>query len=138
MAVAILSFLAASSPPLHTRLAHELPHNLRAAGSTMHTSERGSSDGAVAPNRSQRAAPRLDAEEAHRLRTMKLDVVFLNEDYVCVNKPHGVRIDGDFDTTVEKLLQRQLPDVEKFRLIHQLDFGECFVRCTAAAVVPYP
>ena len=36
---------------------------------------------------------------------------------------YDVRMDGDFDVTVEKLLHARFPDVDKFRPVHQLDHG---------------
>lgn len=43
-----------------------------------------------------------------------------------------MRIDGNFDVTVEKLLHKQFPLQDKFRLIHQLDYGR-----SLAAVLRY-
>jgi 23S rRNA-/tRNA-specific pseudouridylate synthase len=41
---------------------------------------------------------------------------------LALNKRFGQRMDGDFPGTIEKLCL-ELPDVEKFRPIHQLDFA---------------
>jgi hypothetical protein len=35
-------------------------------------------------------------------------VQLITRDYMCVNKPPDVRMDGDFDVTVEKLLRKWL------------------------------
>lgn len=55
-------------------------------------------------------------------------VLFLNQDFICLNKPPDLRMDGDFDVTLEKLLQKWLPEHYNMpraepKWIHQLDFS---------------
>jgi len=80
-----------------------------------------------------------------------LDVVHVSDDYVVVAKPADCRIDGDFDVTLEKLLnihmaraggatggvdgpslQRLLEQsVEELRYVHRLDFATSGLLCVA-------
>mmetsp|Transcript_11558 Transcript_11558/g.35334 ORF Transcript_11558/g.35334 Transcript_11558/m.35334 type:complete len:275 (-) Transcript_11558:136-960(-) len=56
-------------------------------------------------------------------------VLHLDEDYVIVDKPADVRVDGDFDFTVERLARQELAKRvgivggSKLRLVHQLDYA---------------
>jgi 23S rRNA-/tRNA-specific pseudouridylate synthase len=47
--------------------------------------------------------------------------LYLSPELAVIDKPWGVRMDGDFDMTVEKLVQQIYPG--KARFIHQLDFA---------------
>lgn len=81
-----------------------------------------------------------------RLEELKLSVISRSSSFVVLNKGADERLDGAFDTTIEKAvrgfeafgggrygqqtadgvdvqLYRDFADVEKFRWIHQLDFG---------------
>lgn len=59
----------------------------------------------------------------------RLDVLFGNDGYLIVNKPADVRMDGDFNVTVEKLVRAELgtrsdvPVGVKTRFVHQLDYA---------------
>ena len=68
------------------------------------------------------------------LYDLHLDYLTIKENYVVLNKAADSRLDGDFDATIEKAvrsfmrsidvqLYRDHPTIEKFRWIHQLDFG---------------
>lgn len=55
-------------------------------------------------------------------------VLSVSADYICIDKPPDVRMDGDFDVTVEKLLRKWLSEVydkpvPETKWIHQLDFS---------------
>ena len=60
-------------------------------------------------------------------------ILYLSEDYVLIDKPCDVRMDGDFPVTVEKLIDRWVTDATgtqpELRLIHQLDFATSGVLC---------
>ena len=58
-------------------------------------------------------------------------VLLETEDFVIINKPCDVRMDGDFPVTVEKMLRFWYPSGEKFRWAHQLDFATSGVLCVA-------
>ena len=62
-------------------------------------------------------------------------ILFHSSDYVVLDKPVDVRMDGDFDVTVEKLLLSwKLPGVESsanIKWVHQLDFATSGVLCVA-------
>jgi len=62
-------------------------------------------------------------------------VIFQSSDFVVIDKPVDVRMDGDFDVTVEKLLLSwKLPGVESsanIKWVHQLDFATSGVLCVA-------
>ncbi|OQR94715.1 RNA pseudouridylate synthase-like protein [Achlya hypogyna] len=63
------------------------------------------------------------------LEDLKLEVLTRSPHYLVINKGADVRLDGDFNVTVEKALARDFPDVPKFRWIHQLDFATSGVMC---------
>lgn len=50
-------------------------------------------------------------------------VLYQDKDFVVVSKPPDVRLDGDFDVTVEKLVHQLVPNLDKPRWIHQLDYA---------------
>lgn len=97
-----------------------------------------------------------EAAALSRPKDFAVPVLWKCNEFVVVDKPPDVRIDGNFDITVEKLvspcpasaraggatrmpeapdgcsqLRRRYPDVEKFRIVHQLDYGEA-ARAAAA------
>lgn len=54
------------------------------------------------------------------------EVVHQDADFLVLNKPHDIRMDGDFAVTVEKLVADRfpLPDpAQRYRHVHQLDFA---------------
>ena len=57
----------------------------------------------------------------------------LNDNFVVVAKPHDVRMDGDFDITLQKLLLSWIPGSTHATLkwVHQLDFATSGVLCVA-------
>lgn len=59
----------------------------------------------------------------------RVQVLFQSENFVIINKPADLRMDGDFDTTVEKVLQRMLGKPTKW--VHQLDYATSGVLCVA-------
>uniref|UniRef100_A0A7S3EEX3 Pseudouridine synthase RsuA/RluA-like domain-containing protein n=1 Tax=Rhodosorus marinus TaxID=101924 RepID=A0A7S3EEX3_9RHOD len=63
-------------------------------------------------------------------RSPEIDVIYEDEGYVVVNKPADVRMDGEFDVTVEKLVRAHLTKKDatwekegKIRFVHQLDYA---------------
>lgn len=58
--------------------------------------------------------------EAGCLASVKADCGAAGRVLPCT-QPAGVRLDGAFDVTVEKLLQRERPGVAQFKWVHQLD-----------------
>ncbi|GAB9468223.1 Rna pseudouridylate synthase-like protein [Globisporangium polare] len=63
------------------------------------------------------------------LEELALSVVSKDAHYLVLNKGADVRLDGDFQVTIEKALARDYPEVEKFRWIHQLDFATSGLMC---------
>jgi 23S rRNA-/tRNA-specific pseudouridylate synthase len=61
----------------------------------------------------------------------KLEVLYEDTDYVIINKPYNMMIDGTNDQTVQKLLAKQYPNVPKFYFVHQLDYATSGVLCLA-------
>ena len=59
------------------------------------------------------------------------DILFHNDDYLVINKPANLRMDGAFDHTVEKLVCKWLPSLATTSLkwIHQLDYATSGVLC---------
>lgn len=69
-----------------------------------------------------------DAAASDSCRLGKLSptrILYRNEHFIAINKPHDVRMDGDFDETIEKLLISTIQGTTKsnFKWIHQLDFA---------------
>lgn len=80
------------------------------------------------------------AGEPTHLEDCAFKTVFLNDELLVVDKPHYVRLQGDFAVTVLKLLHHHHPTVPRFWFIHQLDYATSGLlcigltkRCTAAA-----
>jgi 23S rRNA-/tRNA-specific pseudouridylate synthase len=68
--------------------------------------------------------------EYNSLSDYKPQILFLNKNYCVVNKPYDVRIDGEFDITVEKLVSQWLDRNSKdLKWIHQLDYATSGVLC---------
>ena len=55
---------------------------------------------------------------------VEISVLHRCEDFLIVSKPYDLRIDGaGFGQTLERFVGRQVPEMDKFRLVHQLDFA---------------
>ncbi len=69
------------------------------------------------------------------LDTLKPVILQQNDDYLVINKPHDVRMDGDFNVTVEKMLKKWVPNIikvnETMKWVHQLDYATSGVLCIA-------
>ncbi len=68
---------------------------------------------------------------SHRtLSDYPLAILYHDENYCVIDKPYDVRMDGDFDITVQKLVASWLSVDEKaLKWIHQLDFATSGVLC---------
>ncbi|KAJ3215707.1 RNA pseudouridylate synthase domain-containing protein 1 [Dinochytrium kinnereticum] len=57
-------------------------------------------------------------------RSFEIEILHLDENYIVIDKPFYVRIDGPTDKspTIEHILKTAFPTVPVFHLIHQLDF----------------
>jgi 23S rRNA-/tRNA-specific pseudouridylate synthase len=60
-----------------------------------------------------------------------LEILYQDDDYVIINKPPDLMIDGKNEITVEKLLYREFPEVEKLHFVHQLDYATSGILCLA-------
>mmetsp|Transcript_9206 Transcript_9206/g.9277 ORF Transcript_9206/g.9277 Transcript_9206/m.9277 type:complete len:628 (+) Transcript_9206:7-1890(+) len=58
-------------------------------------------------------------------------VLYKSKNYLVINKPPDVRMNGDFDVTVEKLVTHMFPElsVADLKWVHQLDFPTSGVLC---------
>eukprot|EP01080_Neovahlkampfia_damariscottae_P001275 gene1275-11362_t len=78
----------------------------------------------------------------HTIRTLinlktPLDILYKTDSLLVVNKPIDVRIDGEFDLTVAKMVEAQLPEFQKkendkqfrIRFCHRLDFATSGILC---------
>jgi 23S rRNA-/tRNA-specific pseudouridylate synthase len=69
------------------------------------------------------------------LDDLKPVVLQQNDDYLVINKPYDVRMDGDFNVTVEKMLKKWIPNIikvnETMKWVHQLDYATSGVLCIA-------
>lgn len=52
-------------------------------------------------------------------------VLFKDDNFLVIDKPHDVRMDGDFNETVEKMVLATYPllSVSDLKWIHQLDYA---------------
>ncbi|ETW04225.1 hypothetical protein H310_04563 [Aphanomyces invadans] len=86
------------------------------------------------PPRKQEVQLNSDAIDDPRGGPLTLDALHLNvlaktDHFLVLNKNADVRLDGDFNVTIEKAMHRDYPDIDKFRWIHQLDFATSGVMC---------
>jgi 23S rRNA-/tRNA-specific pseudouridylate synthase len=60
-------------------------------------------------------------------------ILFQSENYIVINKPYDVRMDGDFSVTIEKLLLSWLKDdnisLDSIKFVHQLDYATSGCLC---------
>jgi 23S rRNA-/tRNA-specific pseudouridylate synthase len=86
------------------------------------------------PSRSDKDIPEeIRRLEPQRCEDVHMAVLHRCADFLVVDKPADVRLDGDFSVTVEKLCHIAAPDAEKFWFAHRLDYGEPRVLAEAAA-----
>ncbi|KAF0750999.1 hypothetical protein AaE_006534, partial [Aphanomyces astaci] len=64
-----------------------------------------------------------------KLDDLQLNVLAKTDAFLVLNKNPDVRLDGDFNVTIEKAMHRDYPEIAKFRWIHQLDFATSGVMC---------
>jgi len=92
------------------------------------------------PNRSQQSQEDFLEEGQHRRVYRRLDefdrsqvVLYESQDYLLLNKPADVRMDGAFDVTIQKLLVHWYPGSTSasFKWVHQLDFATSGILCVA-------
>ena len=71
----------------------------------------------------------------------KLSVLYQNDYYIVIDKPHDIRMDGDYNNTIQKLLLSTCPNstITDFKWIHQLDYATsgclCIARTKEAAAI---
>ena len=79
------------------------------------------------PNRSQHDLPPTVSRD---MAPPPLDVLMHDADYVVINKSANLRLDGNFDHTVEKQLKDAFPSSSHtLKWIHQLDYATSGVLC---------
>ena len=90
------------------------------------------------PNRAQSD---VDIHESLKSRSAEVSrnvldtekIIFQSPDYLCIDKPHDLRMNGDFEHTVEKLVMRSFPDLlsnaVNLKWIHQLDYATSGALC---------
>jgi 23S rRNA-/tRNA-specific pseudouridylate synthase len=86
------------------------------------------------PNRTQLD---LGADSANRLSPQNINdvipsILCSDENYCVIDKPADVRMDGQFDVTVDKLVAKWLSvDIKKLKWVHQLDYATSGALCIA-------
>lgn len=82
----------------------------------------------IIPNKAGKQTESLSVFDADYLSAFVLSVT---KHFIVINKPHDVRMNGDFDTTVEKLLLKNIPgaSLDSLKNIHQLDYATSGVLC---------
>ena len=87
---------------------------------------------ARAPNKSEQTAGGLHHRGPQSLEAVAKDecLLFLNDDFVVINKPPDVRMDGQFNVTVERLLLSWgVGEVGGLKWVHQLDYATSGCLC---------
>lgn len=57
-------------------------------------------------------------------------IIYLDENYCVINKPPGIRMDGNFPITIEKLVAKWTQrGVKEIKWMHQLDFATSGILC---------
>lgn len=74
------------------------------------------------PNRCQ---SEVDESKSSTIKLSPSHILLSNLHYVVIDKPYDVRMNGDFDVTVESLLLEAFPSrvAGSFKWIHQLDYA---------------
>ncbi len=77
----------------------------------------------------KRITPNRNDEEKTHLTPVfdENSILFQSDEFIVINKPFDVRMDGNFGTTVEKLLESYFSlncqPRPTFKWVHQLDFA---------------
>lgn len=71
--------------------------------------------------------------EPKDITTIKLNIIHQCANYIVINKPHDIRMDGDFDVTIQRLLLRNIENstAATMKWVHQLDYATSGVLCIA-------
>eukprot|EP00903_Cladosiphon_okamuranus_P021476 g19743.t1 len=79
------------------------------------------------------AMSQRDLAASRQCLDIPTETLSLSQDFVVINKPADVRMDGSFDVTVEKLIRHWCPTLEEkdLKWVHQLDFATSGVLCVA-------
>lgn len=87
----------------------------------------------IRPNRNQEdlgSEPKNLRSRKKSIQDFQKDILFQNQYFCVINKPYDVRMCGDFDLTVEKLVADWIHcDVKALKWVHQLDFATSGVLC---------
>jgi hypothetical protein len=85
-----------------------------------------------------RMKPNQDGSNLDDQRQLHVDhfengIIEADSNFCVVNKPWGVRMNGEFPVTVEKLMMHWLPgiSINSLKWVHQLDFATSGVLCVA-------
>ena len=85
----------------------------------------------IRPNRTEADLPLQGVVRDSEPFFASTDILLHNEEYLVINKPANLRMDGAFEHTVEKLVCKWLPSLTTTSLkwIHQLDYATSGVLC---------
>ena len=83
------------------------------------------------PNRTEADLPSQGVVRDSEPFFATTDILFHNDEYLVINKPANLRMDGAFDHTVEKLVCKWLPSLATTSLkwVHHLDYATSGVLC---------
>ena len=83
------------------------------------------------PNRTEADLPTQGVVRDHEPFLASTDILLHNEEYLVINKPANLRMDGAFEHTVEKLVCKWLPSLvtTSLKWVHQLDYATSGVLC---------
>ena len=71
--------------------------------------------------------------EPNDIEKIKPNILHQCSNYIVINKPHDIRMDGDFNVTIQKLLLKWIPEstLDSIKWVHQLDYATSGVLCIA-------
>lgn len=71
--------------------------------------------------------------EPNHIDDVKPSILHQCSNYIVINKPHDIRMDGHFNVTIQKLLLQWIPEstLDSIKWVHQLDYATSGVLCIA-------
>lgn len=60
---------------------------------------------------------------------INISILFQNESFLVIDKPYDLRMDGEYEVTLEKVLQSKFGTDSCYKWVHQLDFATSGALC---------
>lgn len=89
-----------------------------------------SDDGRIVPSRGGLNDEAVAGKGPQELEDVDPSIIYLDEHYCVIDKPPGVRMDGNFPVTIEKLVAKWTNrGIKDIKWMHQLDFATSGALC---------